>query len=151
METVILTAAFLASAAVASAVTASFSSAIDGVLARVLTGELSQAWSRCAKFAVFTASFTAGLRVKELANFLSMRVAPMGSGEGLLEVFKSVASALSAASVGLLAFFGAVLLVTAAKAAFRSLTTESRSYESQLRSREDRQSREERHPAAAGH
>lgn len=138
METVILTAAFLASATVAAAVTAAFSGAIDGVLGRVLTGELSQAWSRCAKFAVFTASFTSGLRVKELSEFISVRMAPVGGGEGLLEVFKSVAAALSAASWGLLVFFGTVLAVTAAKAAYRSFTTESRSYETQLRSREER-------------
>jgi hypothetical protein len=114
MDIAMLGLVFLASVAVAGCVVMAFTAPIDGTLSLLTTGELARAWSKYAKFALFVASFTSGLRLREIESVpLIMQPA---AGEMtielrrcLIEVFKSIAGALSGASWTLLVFFGASL------------------------------------------
>jgi hypothetical protein len=81
-----------------------------------------------AKFAVFTASFTGGLRLGEIGAILAPKAtlgAPASSaaGEALLEVYKTLAGALGGAAWTLLAFFAAALALHAAARMNESLRT----------------------------
>ncbi len=110
IDAVVLTLVFAAALGIAACAAAAFAGPIDEVLARVLPSELARAWSRFVRFAVFTASFIGGLRLRELGSFIASGVAtgglaPLDAGACLLEVYKTVAGALGAAAWGLFVFF----------------------------------------------
>lgn len=113
MDIVMLTATFLAALGVSGGVVLAFSVPMDATLNRLLSSELAAGWSRAAKFAVFVAAFTGGLRLSELENVLLVRYGgggqPLRASQGLLEVFKSVSGSLTAASWAVLAFFAGAL------------------------------------------
>lgn len=107
---------FLAAVAVAGCVTRIFAEPMDWALMRLINHEMAAAWSRFAKFAVFVASFTGGLRLNELQSLTTFGSgqAPVNWSQGLLEVYKTISGGLTAASYTLLIFFGATLIAYAA-------------------------------------
>jgi hypothetical protein len=122
MDIAMLVLTFLAALAVAGGVVAAFSKPIDMVLSRLVPTELADAWSRCAKFAVFVASLTGGLRLTELARLVAAGGdTAVRAPQAFLEVMKSVTGGLTSASWSLLAFFGAALAVYAAGRVYETL------------------------------
>jgi hypothetical protein len=123
MDSMILAFSFASAIAVAACVLLFFSGSIDEALRRVLPSEMTQAWSRYVKFALFVVIFTGGMRLTELAQFLTMRAPsgpPLTAAQGLLEVFRSIAGSLIAASATLLVIFGATLAIDALKRVYQS-------------------------------
>lgn len=121
MDIAMLVLTFLATVAVAGGVVLAFSRPIDTVLSRLVPTELADAWSRCAKFAVFVASFTGGLRLKELAGLVAAGGdTTIRAPQAFMEVMKTVSGGLGAASWALLAFFGGALAVYAACRVYES-------------------------------
>lgn len=119
MDIATLIVAFLAALAVSGCVVLAFSSAINGVILRLISGEVAAAWARFVKFALFVASFAGGLRLHELETLSGLTSFSNGQsqinmGECLLEMYKTIAGGLIAASWALLAFFGTTLCVYAA-------------------------------------
>jgi hypothetical protein len=118
MESMVLAFSFASAILIAACVVTFFSTSIDEALARVVPVEMTPAWSRYVKFALFVVTFAGGMRLSELAGFMALRTPggpPLTAGQGLLEVFKSIAGSLIAASGTLLAFFVVTLAVYAAK------------------------------------
>lgn len=115
MDIAMLILTFLAALAVAGGVVLAFSNPIDAVLSRLVPTELADAWSRCAKFAIFVASFTGGLRLGELTRLVAASAAdaPVRAPQAFMEVIKTVSGGLGSASMAVLAFFGGALLVYA--------------------------------------
>jgi hypothetical protein len=101
MDTITLALAFVTAAAVSGCVVLAFSKAIDGALSRLMAEEMAGAWSLYVKFAVFVASFTDGLHVKDMSQ------TDFNAHRALGEVFRSMTDSLGAASWCLLIFFGA--------------------------------------------
>lgn len=127
METVTLTLAFLSAATVSWCVVMAFSEPIDGVLGRLLAPEQARAWSRYAKFAVLAASFTGGMRFPELGALVAAGAGGPAPtvGQGMLEIFKTIAGALTAGSWVLLLFFAATLVLYAGGRAYDSFKAQS--------------------------
>lgn len=122
MNALVLVLIFLAAIAVAGCVVAAFSTSIDGVLLRLLSGEMAAAWSKYAKFALFVASFTGGLRLNEIQALAGGEAqASMKLGQCLMEVYKTIAGTLGGASWTLLIFFGATLAAYLASYLYSSL------------------------------
>jgi hypothetical protein len=124
MDSLILACSFGAALALAACVVLLFSRSIDEVLTPVIPAEAAAAWSRCVKFVLFTATMVGGLRLSDLANVLLQRT-PSGessltAGQGLLEVYRTIAGALVTASATSLSFFAATLALDAAGRAYRS-------------------------------
>lgn len=123
MDIAMLVLTFLAALAVAGGVVLAFSMPIDAVLSKLVPAELAEAWSRCAKFAVFVSSFTGGLRLGELGGLVAAGAGrtAVATPQAFLEVMKTVSGALTAASWAVLAFFGGALAVYAASRMYESL------------------------------
>jgi hypothetical protein len=142
---------FLTAVVVSACVLMTFAMAMDAVLFRLISGEMAKAWSLYAKFAVFVASFVGGLRLQEI-QAATVPVVVSGQQQAsvnisaskcLVEVFKTIAGALSVASWTLFAFFGAALAAYVVLHVYNSLKSEAR----QSRGTEQHQ----HSGAAAGH
>jgi hypothetical protein len=123
MESLILAFSFVSAIVIAACVVTFFSTSIDAALARVIPEEMTPAWSRYVKFALFVVTFAGGMRLSELEAFLTMRTPagpPLAAGHGLLEVFKSITGSLIAASGTLLGFFAVTLAVYASMRFYQS-------------------------------
>jgi hypothetical protein len=128
MDSMVLAFSFAAAIAIAACVLLFFSGSIDEALARVLPAEMLQAWRRYVKFALFVVTFTGGMRLSEFAQFLTMRAPsgpPLTAAQGLLEVFKSVAGSLLAATATLLIIFAATLAIDTARRVYQSRGAEA--------------------------
>lgn len=128
MDAMVLAYSFAASIAIAACVLYFFSGSIDEALRRVLPAEMTQAWSRYVKFALFVVTFTGGMRLNELARFLAARLPagpPLAAAQSLLEVFKSIAGSLMAASAMLLVIFAATLAIHAARRLYQTRAAEA--------------------------
>ncbi|TBR16915.1 hypothetical protein EPO15_18090 [bacterium] len=122
MDIAMLVLTFLAAVTLAGGVVLAFAKPIDAVLSRLVPSELADAWSRCAKFAIFVTSFTGGLRLKELGGLVtSGNAATIDAPQALLEVMKTATGGLNAASLTLLAFFGGALTVYAGVRVYESV------------------------------
>lgn len=129
MNSIILAYTFVAAIVIAGCVTALFSKSIDDALSRVIPQETSAAWSRFAKFALFTVTFVGGLRLTELGNMvatagIAQGHPPFGAAQSLMEIFKSIAGSLIVAAGSLLAFFVVTLVIDAGLRVYRSYRTE---------------------------
>lgn len=117
METGILLTVFVAAFAVAAFAVLAFSGPIDAALSRLIPPEMKDGWSRAAKFALFTATLIGGLRLQDL-QALASRGQTAGvrpeAGQGLIEVYRTIAGSLEAAAWALGAFFIGALCVHAA-------------------------------------
>lgn len=123
MDTAILAFSFAAAVVLAASVVFFFSRPIDEALVRVVPPEMNSAWRQYVKFAVFVVTFGGGMRVSELSSFVAARGTgspPLTGGQGLMEVLKSVSGSLSAAAIGLLAFFVAALSIDASRRLYQS-------------------------------
>lgn len=112
MELPIIILAYAVAGIVAVLVTALFSKSIDRVLAGLIAGEIASAWSLFIKFALFVATFTAGMPAGDQGKYIGWSVPvviPPVQGDGTMFVMKSVGGALLGASWFLLIFFGVTL------------------------------------------
>jgi hypothetical protein len=114
MDAVMMSSAFLSALIISGSVVLLFSALIDGVLSRLVIREMAAAWTMFAKFALFVAALTGGLRLSDLESLLSSVQSkgaqiPLTSGKCLLEVFRAVSGALNGAVWMLLLIFGAAL------------------------------------------
>src|ERR1700733_2684074 len=128
MEIAMLSLVFLMAVIVSACVVLTFAPAMDSMLFRLLSSGMAQAWSLYAKFAIFVASFVGGLRLQEIQALTTPVVVAPGQQQAgiseskcLIEVFKTIAGALSVASGTLLAFFGITLAAYAALHIYESM------------------------------
>ncbi|HXT02171.1 MAG TPA: hypothetical protein VN915_15970 [Elusimicrobiota bacterium] len=123
MESTIMAFSFASALVIAGCVVLFFSGAIDEALARVVPPEMTAAWRRYAKFALFVVALVGGLRVSELASLVALRVPgtpPLTGGQAFLEILKSIAGSLAASAIALLAFFVATLVIDGSRRLYQT-------------------------------
>src|SRR5438552_2162272 len=110
METLTLTASFIAALIVSGSVVYLFSDAIDTAVTRALPGDLGEIWARFAKFAVFVSSVASGMSIEQLkglAGGMSQgSSAAAGPGQSVFDVFRTIIGCLKGAGLMLLIVLG---------------------------------------------
>jgi len=109
MFIVLLAVTFLVSLLVSSIVVALFSKPVGSILSRVISDEISQAWSKYLKFAIYVVGVSTGVRVWNLEKYIT----PTPGNAGLtlthdrwvLEVYRSIIGSLQGLAWLLLVFF----------------------------------------------
>jgi hypothetical protein len=111
----LLVTTFVIAFAVASLVTFIFSRPIDRILRLIVAGDLSSAWARYRRFAIYVMGIGGGVRVWDLEKYLT-RVDPYTSvvaltgDRWLLEIYQTIIGSLQASAGVLLVFFVLALL-----------------------------------------
>ncbi|HMD97040.1 MAG TPA: hypothetical protein VKM93_06880 [Terriglobia bacterium] len=109
MFIVLLVVTFLVSLVVSSIVVALFSKPVGSILSRVVSDEISQAWLKYLKFAIYVVGISSGVRVWDLEKYIT----PAAGNAGLtltrdrwvLEVYRSIITSLQGLAWLLLVFF----------------------------------------------
>lgn len=107
----LLAVTFVISLVVASIVTAIFGKPVDGILKRIISDEISQAWLKYLKFAIYVVGVSSGVRIWELEKYITPRtfggqeVIALTTDRWVLEVYRTIIESLQGIAWLLLVFF----------------------------------------------
>jgi hypothetical protein len=93
---------FIVAFAVASIVVLVFSKPIDGILKRVIADELSYAWARYLKFAIYVVGISGGVRVW---SYEAYQTPQLTAERWVLEIYQTIIGTLTSTAMLLLVFF----------------------------------------------
>ncbi len=101
---------FIIAFAVASIVVLLFSKPIEGILSRIIPGELSSAWSRYLKFSIYVVGIGGGVRVWSVEKYLTVQepynqIVPLTSDRWMMEIYDTIIGTLQSTVLLLLVFF----------------------------------------------
>jgi hypothetical protein len=101
---------FIIAFVVASIVSFIFSKPIDSILKRVVPDDLSQAWAKYLKFAIYVVGIGGGVRVWSLEKYLTVQepyreIVQLTSGRWVLEIYETIIGTLQSTAILLLVFF----------------------------------------------
>jgi len=89
-----------------------FASPVDAILKRIIADDISQAWLRYLKFAIYVVGISKGVRVWELERYIipgrydeGGRILELTSDRWVLEVYRTVIETLQGIAWMLLVFF----------------------------------------------
>ena len=88
-----------------------FAKPINKILARIISDEISKAWSKYLKFAIYVTGISAGVRVWELEKYIteprfeSAKIVELNAERWVLEVYRTIISTLQGVAWMLLVFF----------------------------------------------
>ena len=123
---------FIVAFAVASIVVLIFTQPIEGILSRVIPDEISSAWSRYLKFAIYVVGIGGGVRVWSFEKYLTLQepykeIVPLTSDRWVLEIYQTIIGTLQSTVMLLLVFFVFALIALVIVRAFelRKAKTES--------------------------
>jgi hypothetical protein len=109
MFIVLLAVTFLVSLVVSSIVVAAFSKPVGSILSRVISDEISQAWLRYLKFAIYVVGISAGVRVWDLEKYITPRsgkeILALTRDRWVLEMYRTIIGSLEGLAWLLLVFF----------------------------------------------
>jgi len=109
MFIVLLVVTFLISLAVSAIVVALFSKPVGSILSRVISDEISQAWLKYLKFAIYVVGISSGVRVWDLEKYitpaLGKEILALTSDRWVLEVYRTIIGSLEGLAWLLLVFF----------------------------------------------
>lgn len=110
MIILLLITTFLIAFAVSTVVAVIFGKPIDRILAKVVPDDLSPAWSRYLRFAIYVVGIGGGVRVWALEKYLTRQepygeVVALTTDRWLLEIYETIIGTLQSTTVVLLAFF----------------------------------------------
>ena len=132
MIVTLLVVTFIVAFAVASLVVLIFTKPIEGILSRVIPDEISLAWSRYLKFAIYVVGIGGGVRVWEFEKYLTLQepykeIVPLTSDRWVLEIYQTIIGTLQSTVMLLLVFFVFALIALVIVRAFelRKARTES--------------------------
>lgn len=97
--------------AVSSIVVLVFARPIDKILVRIISEEISRAWSRYIKFAIYVTGISSGVRVWELEKYITepryegSKIIELNPERWVLEVYRTIIATLQGAAWMLLVFF----------------------------------------------
>jgi hypothetical protein len=128
----LLVVTFIVAFAVASIVVLIFTKPIEGILSRVIPDEISLAWSRYLKFAIYVVGIGGGVRVWSFEKYLTLQepykeIVPLTSDRWVLEIYETIIGTLQSTVMLLLVFFVFALIALVIVRAFelRKAKTES--------------------------
>ncbi len=123
----LLIATFVVSVAVASLVALLFAKPIDDILNRVVPGDISRAWARYLRFAIYVFGIGGGVRMWDFEKYLTATqpyntIVPLSTERWVLEIYQTVIGTLQSTAGLLLAFFVAALIAVVIVRFFESRT-----------------------------
>jgi hypothetical protein len=128
----LLVVTFIVAFAVSSIVVLIFTKPIEGILSRVIPDEISSAWSRYLKFAIYVVGIGGGVRVWSFEKYLTLQepykeIVPLTSDRWVLEIYQTIIGTLQSTVLLLLVFFVFALIALVIVRAFelRKAKTES--------------------------
>jgi hypothetical protein len=105
----LLVVTFLVSLLVCSIVVGIFTKPMGSILGRVISDEISQAWLRYLKFAIYVVGISSGVRVWDLEKYITpvagKETIPLTHDRWVLEVYRSIIGSLEGPAWLLLVFF----------------------------------------------
>lgn len=106
----LLVVTFLISLLVSTIVAALFSKPIRAMLQRIIQDEISTAWEKYLRFAIYVVGISSGVRVWDLEKYITPtardgKLLELTQERWVLETYRSVISALQGTVMLLLAFF----------------------------------------------
>ncbi len=117
MIVALLVTTFVIAFAVASIVVVIFSKPIDSILKQVVPPELSYAWARYLRFAIYVVGIGGGVQVWSFEKYLTQPESTKGSGlieltsdRWMLEIYNTVIGTLQSTAMILLVFFVVALI-----------------------------------------
>ncbi len=132
MIVILLIATFIIAFVVASIVVLVFTKPIDGIMSRIIPEEISSAWSRYLKFAIYVIGIGGGVRVWSFEKYLtpqepSKEIVQLTSDRWMLEIYETVIGTLQGTVMLLLVFFvfALIALVIVRASELRRTKTES--------------------------
>ncbi len=110
MVVALLVSTFAIAFVVASIVVFLFNKPIDGILKRVVPAEISYAWTRYLRFAIYVVGIGGGVRVWSFEKYLTLQepykeIVQLTSDRWMLEIYETVIGTLQSAAMVLLVFF----------------------------------------------
>ncbi len=110
MIVLLLVATFAIALAVASAVVLAFARPIENILNRVVPPDISPAWARYLKFALYVVGIGGGVRVWDFEKYMTpvepyTQVVELTRDRWMLEIYQTVIGTLQSAALVLLVFF----------------------------------------------
>jgi len=96
---------------VASAVVLIFGRPIDKILARIISDEISKAWLKYLKFAIYITGISSGVRIWDLEKYITKpryegsEIVQLNAERWVLEVYRTVIGTLQGVAWMLLVFF----------------------------------------------
>jgi len=112
----LLAVTFVISLAVSLTVVAMFAKPIDGILQRIISDPISEAWVKYVKFAICVVGISSGVRVRELeryitpAQFQNAQVLTLTRARWVLEIYRTIIESLQGIAWLLLVFFAVALV-----------------------------------------
>jgi len=112
MFVTLLAITFLVALLVAFVVVRAFSRPIDSILRRLISDDITTAWLRYMKFAIYVVGVSSGVRIHELEKYITpnrwqkdAQVIDLTSDRWILELYRTVIETLQGAAWLLLVFF----------------------------------------------
>ena len=96
---------------VATVVVVVFSKPIDKILARIISDEISKAWLRYLKFAIYVTGISSGVRIWDLEKYITKpmyehaEIVQLTAERWTFEVYRTIISTLQGVAWMLLVFF----------------------------------------------
>ncbi len=96
---------------VSSIVVLVFAKPIDKILVRIISDEISRAWSKYLKFAIYVTGISSGVRIWELEKYITepryegSKIIELNPERWVLEVYRTIIATLQGTAWMLLVFF----------------------------------------------
>jgi hypothetical protein len=107
----LLVVTFIISLVVAGIVVQIFGKPINGILRRIIADEISQAWLKYLKFAIYVVGISSGVRIWELERYITpsqygnAQIIALTPERWVLEVYRTIIQSLQGIAWLLLVFF----------------------------------------------
>ena len=106
----LLVTTFIVAVAVTALVAFFFGKPINEILKRVVPPDLSYAWTRYLRFAIYVVGIGGGVRVWDLEKYITAQepynaIVPLTSDRWVLEIYNTIIGALQSLALVLLVFF----------------------------------------------
>jgi hypothetical protein len=110
MVITLLITTFMVAFAVASLVVVIFNKPINAILKQIVPTELSTAWARYLRFAIYVVGIGGGVRVWDLEKYMTVQdpyhaIVPLNSERWMLELYQTIIGTLQSTTTLLLVFF----------------------------------------------
>ncbi len=110
MVITLLITTFIVAFAVASLVVWIFNKPIDSILRQVVPAELSYAWAKYLRFAIYVVGIGGGVRVYELEKYMTVQdpykaIVPVTTERWVFELYETIIGTLQSTTILLLVFF----------------------------------------------
>ena len=121
---------FIVSFLVASLIVFIFSKPIDSILKRIVPPELSYAWTRYLRFAIYVVGIGGGVQIWSLERYLtpqdpSGKILQLTSDRWMLEIYNTIIGTLQSSTIILMVFFVFALIAVVVVRLFENRTTKT--------------------------